>query len=119
MTRLGTGISKESYLHNIVPQRKYLVPIGIVPKHDGGWRLIMHLSYSPRQGVNSFIDQEDCSVQYSSFDEIVSIVSDLGKRALLGIRDIKSAFRLLPVHRADFDLLDTFFEEQYYVDNFL
>ena len=94
-------------------------PIGIVPKHDGGWRLIMHLSYSPRQGVNSFIDQEDCSVQYSSFDEIVSIVSDLGKRALLGIRDIKSAFRLLSVHRADFDLLDTFFEEQYYVDNFL
>ena len=69
----------------------------------------MHLSYSPRQGVNSFIDQEDCSVQYSSFDEIVSIVSDLGKWALLGIRDIKSAFRLLPVHRADFDLLDTFF----------
>ena len=57
--------------------------IGIVPKHDGGWRLIMHFSYSPRQGVNSFIDQENCSVQYSSFDEIVSIVSDLGKGALL------------------------------------
>jgi hypothetical protein len=94
-------------------------PIGIVPKHDGGWRLIMHFSYSPRQGVNSFIDQENCSVQYSSFDEIVSIVSDLGKRALLGIRDIKSAFRLLSVHRADFDLLGTFFEEQYYVDKFL
>jgi hypothetical protein len=43
--------------------------------------------------------------QYSSFDEIVSIVSDLGKGALLGILDIKSAFRLLSVHRADFDLL--------------
>jgi hypothetical protein len=37
-------------------------PIGIVPKHDGGWRLITHLSYPPGQGVNSFIDQEDCSV---------------------------------------------------------
>jgi hypothetical protein len=94
-------------------------PIGIVPKHDGRWRLIMHLSYPPGQGVNSFIDQEDCSVQYSSFDEIVSIVSDLGKGALLGIRDIKSAFRLLPVHRADFGLLGIFFEEQYYVDKCL
>jgi hypothetical protein len=94
-------------------------PICIVPKHDGGWRLITHLSYPPGQGVNSFIDQEDYSVRYSSFDEIVSIVSDLGKGALLGIRDIKSAFRLLPVHRADFDLLGIFFEEQYNVDKCL
>jgi hypothetical protein len=94
-------------------------PICIVSKHDGGWRLITHLSYPPGQGVNSFIDQEDCSVQYSSFDEIVSIVSDLGKGALLGILDIKSAFRLLSVHRADFDLLGIFFEEQYYVDKCL
>ena len=70
--------------------------------------MITHLSYPPGQGVNSFIDQEDCSVRYSSFDEIVSIVSDLGKGALLGIRDIKSTFRLLPVHRADFDLLGIF-----------
>ena len=37
-------------------------PIGIVPKHDGGWRLIAHLSYPPGQGVNHIIDQEDCSV---------------------------------------------------------
>ena len=77
------------------------------------------LSYPPRQGVNSFIDQEDYSVQYSSFDEIVSIVSDLGKGTLLGIRYIKSAFRLLPVHRADFELLGIFFEEQYNVDKCL
>jgi hypothetical protein len=39
-------------------------PIGrhFVPKHDGGWRLITHLSYPPGQGVNHIIDQEDCSV---------------------------------------------------------
>jgi hypothetical protein len=46
-------------------------------------------------------------------------VSDLGKGALLDILDIKSAFRLLSVDRADFDLLGIFFEEQYYVDKCL
>lgn len=94
-------------------------PIGIVPKNDGGWRLITHLSYPKGGSVNEFIDQKDCKVQYTSFDEVTEMIAKLGKGALLGVHDIKSAFRLIPVHRADFDLLGIYFQNQYFLEKCL
>ena len=43
-------------------------PVGLVPKKDGSWRLIHHLSYPENASVNDFIDEKYCSVRYSSFD---------------------------------------------------
>lgn len=94
-------------------------PIGVVPKKDGGWRLITHLSYPHGNSVNDYIDPEDCTVHYASFDQVIEMVSSLGKGALLGVHDIKSAFRLLPVHRSDFDLLGICFDDKFYVDKCL
>jgi len=82
-----------------------LSPLGLVPKHDGSMRLIHHLSYPFGEGVNDYIDPDKCSVNYSSFDHAVQMVSDLGPGSLMGKMDIKSAFRLLPVHPDDFSLL--------------
>ena len=73
-------------------------PLGLVPKREPGeYRLIHHLSYPSGDSVNDFIDPDLCSVQYTSFDEAVHMVQDLGRACLLGKSDIKSAFRLLPV----------------------
>ena len=94
-------------------------PIGTVPKKDGGLRIITHLSYPQGNSVNSFIDPELASVQYSSFDQVVEIVSNLGKGALMGKMDIKSAFRLIPVSPSDFDLLGIQFNDQYFIDKCL
>lgn len=94
-------------------------PIGVIRKNDGGWRLITHLSFPPGHSVNEFIDEEKSSVQYSSFDEIVQMIASLGQGALLGVHDIESAFRLLPVHRADFDLLGIYFNGKFYIDKCL
>ena len=44
------------------------------------------------------------------------MIFKLGKFAIMGKRDIKSAFCLLPVHREDFHLLGIFFENSFYVD---
>ena len=52
-------------------------PIGIIPKKTGGWRLITHLSYPPMNSVNHFIDEKFTAVQYSSFDNIISIVQKI------------------------------------------
>lgn len=82
-----------------------LNPIGLVPKRDGSFRLIQHLSFPPGESVNDFIDHRLCSVQYSSFDHAVEMVSSLGRGALLGKMDIKSAFRLLPIRPCEFQLL--------------
>lgn len=94
-------------------------PLGLVPKRDGSFRLIQHLSYPKGESVNDFIDQKLCSVQYSSFDHAVDMVSSLGAGALLGKMDIKSAFRLLPIHPSDFQLLGFKLLGKYYVDKVL
>ena len=44
-------------------------------------------------------------VQYSPFDNAISIVQRLGEYALCAKSDIKSAFRLLPIYPGSFDLL--------------
>lgn len=92
-------------------------PLGLVPKHDPGqFRLIHHLSYPSGDSVNDYIDPELCSVQYTSFDEAVHMVQDLGRGCLLGKSDIKSAFRLLPVSPLDFDQLGFKFDGKFYFD---
>ncbi|MEW8545793.1 MAG: reverse transcriptase domain-containing protein [Candidatus Thiodiazotropha sp.] len=92
-------------------------PLGLVPKKEpGDYRLIHHLSYPSGDSVNDFIDPQLCSVQYTSFDEAIHMVQDLGVGCLLGKSDIKSAFRLLPVSVLDFDQLGFKFDGKYYFD---
>ncbi|XP_061466237.1 uncharacterized protein LOC133377049 [Rhineura floridana] len=95
-------------------------PLGLVPKRaPGEFRLIHHLSFPQGESVNDFIPAELCSVRYTSFDCAVRMVRDCGVGALMGKCDIKSAFRLLPVHPQDFELLGLAFDGEYYVDRAL
>lgn len=95
-------------------------PIGVVPKKaPGEFRLIHHLSSPKESSVNDFIDPKLCSVQYTSFDEAVRMVQDLGPGCKLFKMDLKSAFRLLPVHLDDIELLGFKFMGEYYVDKCL
>jgi hypothetical protein len=70
--------------------------MGLVPKKTSGWRLITHLSYPPGNSVNDFIDEKVTTVQYSKFDNVISIIQTLGGHVKIGKIDIKSAIRLLP-----------------------
>jgi len=54
-----------------------------------------------------------------NFDEVVGMISNLGKGAIIGKMDIKSAFRLLHICPGDFDLLGYYLEGKYYVDKSL
>lgn len=86
-------------------------PLGIVPKKTPGeHRLIHHLSYPKGDSVNDAIPELLCSVRYTSFDQAVQMVKRCGPGAEMAKCDIKSAFRLLPVHPEDFDLLGFMFE---------
>ena len=67
-------------------------PVGLVPKSDGGWRLINHLSYPEGSSVNDGISDDLSSVNYTSFDSVVNMVFQLGKQAELAKRDLKSAY---------------------------
>ena len=79
--------------------------LGLVPKKDGDYRLIHHLSYPENASINYFIDSEQSSVKYSTIDAAAAIIAKLGRGNYLAKTDIKSAFRLLPVNNSAFDLL--------------
>ena len=83
--------------------------IGLAPK-------IAYLSYPPGNSVNDFIDEKLATVQYSKFDNIISIIQTLGGHAKIGKIDIKSAFRLLPCYPGDFDLLGFKIGDMYFID---
>ncbi|XP_072051535.1 uncharacterized protein [Amphiura filiformis] len=95
-------------------------PIGLVPKSEPGKvRLIHHLSYPEGKSINDGIDPDVCIVKYASFDVAVQLVISTGKGALMAKADIESAFRLLPVHPEDFQLLGMKLNNQFFVDKAL
>jgi len=125
-TQLKEKIEKEISLGRVMgpfdtlPISKLQIsPIGLVPKSDGGWRLITHLSYPNDHGINQFIDPVHCTVKYSSFDNVINMLTHLGRRAEMGVLDIKTVFRLLRVHPADFAFLGFKFIKKYYIDKSL
>lgn len=95
-------------------------PVGLVPKANGDYRLITHLSHPAGSSVNDGISEELSSVQYTSFDTVADMIFRLGNGSLMAKRDIKSAFRLLPIAPADFCLLGLKDEDgNLYIDKFL
>ncbi|KAJ8306736.1 hypothetical protein KUTeg_015777 [Tegillarca granosa] len=83
-------------------------PIALVPKHDGSRRLIHHLSYPKGSSVNDYIVEKYCSVKYTSFETALSMLASFGR-----------AFRLLPIHPSDFELLGYKICNLYFIDECL
>ncbi|XP_053388430.1 uncharacterized protein LOC128551553 [Mercenaria mercenaria] len=94
-------------------------PTGLVPKKDGDYRMIHHLSYPENKSINTFIDGNLCTVSYSTIDEAAQMIFNLGQGSFLSKTDIQSAFRLFPVSPADFELLGFKFPESQDSDQFL
>ena len=90
--------------------------IGVVPKKTGGWRMIMHLSAPLDHSINDGISKEEFTLRYSTVDDAVRIIRELGPNTLLAKMDIKSAFRTIPVRPQDRELLGIYWQQKYYVD---
>ena len=76
---------------------------GVIPKsHQANkWRLIVDLSHPKGHSVNAGVPPELCTMTYISIDDTVRQILALGPGTQLAKIDIKSAFRLIPVHPAD------------------
>lgn len=72
-------------------------PLGLVPKSDGGWRRIHHLSHPPGQSVNDGIAPQFGEISYSQRCQLLALVVAAGRGAYLIKRDLKDAFRVVPV----------------------
>ena len=93
--------------------------LGLVPKQDGGWRTIYHLSAPLGKSINDFINPDTYTLTYCSVDDAFAIVNLLGPGTLLSKIDLKNAFRLIPVRQADWNLLGICWQGKYYIDTCL
>ena len=90
-------------------------------KNSNKFRTIFHLSY-PKSGSNSInfsISKEDFSLQYVTIDDAIEGIKRFGSGCFLAKTDIESAFRLVPVHPDDYELLGMCWEGEYYYDKVL
>ena len=89
---------------------------GVIPKKDGGWRLILDLSFPFGHSVNDGINKDEFTLTYSKVSDAISLIIKAGRGALMGKVDIKSAYRIIPVHPSDRYLLGTCWQGDYYLD---
>ena len=93
---------------------------GVIPKRTTGqWRLIVDLSSPEGGSVNDGIEEVICSLSYVSIDDAVRAIREKGRGAMLAKVDIRSAYRIVPVHPEDRWLLGMLWEGALYVDTAL
>ena len=124
----------EEYIRGEVRQGRMIGPLagelrdgchmnrmGVIPKGHtpGKWRLITDLSFPEHRSVNDGIDSHLCSLQYTSVEKVATAAMGLGRGALLAKLDVKSAYRLIPVHPLDRPLLGIEWQGSVYVDGML
>ncbi len=71
------------------------------------------------QSVNTNIPREFASVQYSTIKEAIELIQKHGRDCYLAKSDIKSTFRIVPLHPSQYHLMGFTWEGKYYYDKCL
>lgn len=93
-------------------------------KRSGKVRVIHDLSWPPGQGINAFIDDQICTLEYITIDNVVHHVKKYGPGTLMGKLDLQDAFKHVVVRPEDWHLLGSTWVNssgitEYYVDTVL
>ena len=72
-------------------------PLGLVPKADGSYRRIHHLSYPQGSSVNNHIPENAGAIKYIKITDIYEAILSAGRHCIIVKKDIKDAFRNIPV----------------------
>jgi hypothetical protein len=91
-------------------------PLGLVPKDNGKFRLIHHLSFPHGRSVNDNIPDSASSVSYTRVSDAVKSIKSFGVPCFLAKTDIESAYRLVPICPNDHKLLGLQFQGKLYFD---
>lgn len=79
--------------------------LGLVPKSNGTWRKIHHLSYPYGRSVNCHIPKEWRALEYTTFNEAKLEVIRTGSGSIMVKRDLRDAFWHIFVNPQDWCLL--------------
>ena len=96
-------------------------PIGLIPKphQPNKFRLIVDLSAPQGFSINDGISSALCSLEYASVDKAAELIARCGRGALMAKTDLLSAYRQVPIHKADSALLGLEWEGRTYIDKAL
>lgn len=100
-------------------------PLNSVPKKESSERrIILDLSYPEGKSVNDGISKDfylgkKVALSYPGVDDLVKIIKDKGKGCLLFKRDLKRAYRQIPIDPGDASLVGYSFNGQFYFDKML
>jgi hypothetical protein len=72
-------------------------PLAQVPKPGGKFQRIFNLSHPQGRLVNDYINKEDATLTYVKMAEIYTLVLAAGRHLVILKRDIKDAFRNIPI----------------------
>ena len=67
-------------------------PLGLVPKHDGGFRRMHNLSHPPGISVNAHINDDYSSLKYTVVEDVLKIVTEVSWYSIILKQDIKKVF---------------------------
>lgn len=84
-----------------------LSPTFTTPKPDGSSRRIDHLSFPHGNSVNDHILSENFPVHFATADSVSCTLTSIPQGTLASIRDIKDAYRHVPINPSDWQLLAT------------
>ena len=113
--------------HNMPFTEAIISPLNTRDKKDSvEKRILIDLSLDTpdRQSVNSQINMDEyfgvqMTLTYPSIDNLVDFIIEVGPGALLYKRDLKKAYKLIPVDYRDINLLGYKFDDHYYFDTTL
>ena len=107
--------------HDLPPLKDLVVsPIGLHPKKEPGqFRLIHDLSSPHGSSVNDGIPKDFAMVQYQTVSQAIEAIVEFGPGSFLAKSDIKSAFRLIPLHPSQYHLFGFSWQNKYYFDKCL
>jgi hypothetical protein len=101
-----------------LPQDLFCSPIGLVPK-PAGWRVIFDLSSPEGASVNDGIPKEYGILVYKTLNDAIQLIAQAGRGAVMMKRDLKAAFRHIPINPCDYWLLLFEWNGQFFVNIFL
>ena len=96
-------------------------PIGLIPKphQPGKYRLIVNLSSPHGASVNDGIAKDLCSLEYATIDQAAAVAQSYRVGALMAKLDLRSAYRRIPVHPDDQELLGIEWQGTVFLDRAL
>jgi len=105
------------------PSNYFCSSISLAPEitkgTQAGWRVIFDLSSPEGHSVNDNILKEYGTIIYETLGDAIRLVAQAGKGAIMMKRDLKSAFRHVPINPCDYWLLIFEWQGKFYVDMFL